>query len=128
MLPYTDSTTRPVGLFKIIFVMFAKVCDFYFKLMWGLSAKLGHRLGAILAMWCRGQVFRKKYTIKWTIRHIVHKLQQVCKSIGASVSELDPFSVAGHESCYDVKSESGCVCVCVCVCAVSYTHLRAHET
>ena len=21
-----------------------------------------------------------------------------------------------------------CVCVCVCVCAVSYTHLRAHET
>ena len=29
---------------------------------------------------------------------------------------------------WDGWGVSVCVCVCVCVCAVSYTHLRAHET
>ena len=28
----------------------------------------------------------------------------------------------------EVLLHKGSVCVCVCVCAVSYTHLRAHET
>ena len=38
-------------------------------------------------------------------------------------------SVTQYHICKCVCSEVDvCVCVCVCVCAVSYTHLRAHET
>ena len=38
------------------------------------------------------------------------------------------FCCLERRMCVYVECVCMCVCVCVCVCAVSYTHLRAHET